>query len=220
MKKSSQESSNNGGAVASAASSSDKRAKRRGMVLGMEAFVHRNGGTAKSITAFRKRKERKRTETAKTLRQYRKVMKQEGYEPGVGASRKRGRLDDEDGNDVANEDKNASKNGETRQEIPAATTTTEESAPDSTSNKRKRMKTNPFTKSIKKAEEFKNMAKQHQDDKMKNERQRQKRLKERKHTSRRLAQRTQRGQPIMKHMVNNLLVKLQHQNQQQHKVSK
>lgn len=212
MKKSSQLSNN--GAVA-AASSGDKRA-RRGMV-GMEAFVHRNGGTAKSINAFRKRKEKKRTETAKTLRQYRKAMKQEGYEPGMGASRKR-RLDEneEDGNDGTNKDKITSKNDETRQGPPAATETTEEETTnDSISNKRKRIsKTNPFTKSMKKAEEAKILAKQHQDDILKSERQRQKRLKERKNTSRRLAQRTQRGQPIMKHMVNNLLVKLQQQQQQ------
>lgn len=63
--------------------------KRRTAVVALDNFAHRKG-VKKALDDFRERKEKKRVETAKALRSYQKVMKQEGYEPGRGASRKRG----------------------------------------------------------------------------------------------------------------------------------
>ena len=62
---------------------------RRRQAMSVESFAHRKGVT-KAIQSFRERKERKFVHTAKNLRAYRKVMKREGFEPGRGASRKRG----------------------------------------------------------------------------------------------------------------------------------
>ncbi|GAX22927.1 hypothetical protein FisN_24Lh216 [Fistulifera solaris] len=63
--------------------------KRRTAVVALDNFAHRKG-VKKALDEFRERQEKKRVETAKALRSYQKVMKQEGYEPGRGASRKRG----------------------------------------------------------------------------------------------------------------------------------
>jgi hypothetical protein len=63
--------------------------KRRTAVVALDNFAHRKG-VKKALDDFRERKEKKRVETAMALRSYQKVMKQEGYEPGRGASRKRG----------------------------------------------------------------------------------------------------------------------------------
>lgn len=69
--------------------SKSEEPKRRTAVVALDNFAHRKG-VKKALDEFRERKEKKRVETAKALRIYQKVMKQEGYEPGRGASRKRG----------------------------------------------------------------------------------------------------------------------------------
>ena len=67
----------------------DPQQQRRTAVVALDNFAHRKG-VKKALDEFRERKEKKRVTTAKALRTYQKVMKQEGYEPGKGASRKRG----------------------------------------------------------------------------------------------------------------------------------
>jgi rRNA processing len=58
--------------------------------VGLEKFAHRHTRGAKyAIDKFRAKKEQKRLQTAKSLRSYQKAMKQAGYQPGKGASRKR-----------------------------------------------------------------------------------------------------------------------------------
>ena len=173
--------------------------RRRGMI-GMETFVHRNGSTGKAINAMRKRKEKKRNETAKSLRQYRKVMKREGYEPGVGASRKRSRRDEEEHSEE--EHRSSSDNAREQQQQ------------QSHSIKIKVAKSNRFTKSMKQAQQNKLNEKEKQLEIKQQEKQRQKRLIERQKMTRKLSKRTKKGQPIMKNMVDNLLMKLKSQQQQ------
>lgn len=57
-----------------------EKAKRRG-VMSMEAFAHRRGDLH-ALENFRKRQERKIILTAQAKRAHRKLMKQEGFEPG------------------------------------------------------------------------------------------------------------------------------------------
>ena len=171
--------------------------RRRGMI-GMETFVHRNGSTGKAINAMRKRKEKKRNETAKSLRQYRKVMKREGYEPGVGASRKRARRDEEEHSEE--EHRSSSDNGSEQHQH-------------NQSKKIKVTKSNRFTKSMKQAQQNKLNEKEKQLEIKQQEKQRQKRLIERQKMTRKLSKRTKKGQPIMKNMVDNLLMKLKSQQQ-------
>jgi hypothetical protein len=153
--------------------------------ISLEAFVHRKG-QVRALEEFKYRKQHKKIETAKALRSYRKVMKQQGYEAGQGASRKR------------------------MEESTAENTAKEEDAP---KEYKKRHKMNPFEKPAKRAEEQKRMAETHKEKKETGEKERQKCLKERKRRTKLLSKRTKRGQPIMKHMMDNLLEKLEKQNQ-------
>jgi hypothetical protein len=56
--------------------------------ISLENFGQRKG-QVRALAEFRNRKERKRVETAKALRKYKKTMKSEGFEAGRGAARKR-----------------------------------------------------------------------------------------------------------------------------------
>jgi hypothetical protein len=161
--------------------------------LSLESFAQRKG-QVRALEEFHKRKDRKRVETAKALRSYRRVMKQEGFEAGKGASRKR---------------------GSSFEEVPSKIDDTDDgrqiTKSDETENQRgtKKRKTNPFQKSLQKAEQNKRNAEQQKTDKTRQELERKQRLKERKIQSKLLAKRTRKGQPIMKNMAESLLIKLQ-----------
>merc|ERR1712166_1605744 len=81
-------------------------------------------------------------------------------------------------------------------------------------NRHKIKKMDPFKKSLEKAK----LAKEEKESKVlgheQNEIERQIKLKRRKKQTKLLQQRTSRGQPIMKHVINNILYKLEKQNQQ------
>ncbi|KAL3936442.1 MAG: hypothetical protein SGBAC_008243 [Bacillariaceae sp.] len=179
----------------------ERKARER---ISLNDFVHRKG-QVRALEEFKYRKQRKKVETAKALRSYRKVMKQQGYEAGHGASRKRievssnKRQEEEDEDDSGNH-RNLEEEVE---DYVAATTKT---------NKR-RPKMNPYQKSVEKAEQKKVKATEHKQQKKHNEAQRVEKLKERKQRTKLLNKRTKRGQPIMKHMVDNLLHQLERQNQ-------
>lgn len=160
--------------------------------ISLDDFVHRKG-QVRALEEFKYRKQRKKIQTAKALRSYKKVMKQEGYEAGQGASRKRvdSSNHEEDDLDLGNIE-------EINDEAVAKL------------HKRRR-KMNPFQKSIQKAEEKMIKAKQHERETNQNEKQRLQKLKERKQRTKLLNKRTKRGQPIIKHMVDNLLHKLEKQ---------
>ena len=65
-----------------------ERERRGAPVIGIEGFANPRG-VVKGLESFRNRKAKKRLQTAKALRQYAKVMKQEGLEAGRGISRRR-----------------------------------------------------------------------------------------------------------------------------------
>mmetsp|Transcript_16013 Transcript_16013/g.39218 ORF Transcript_16013/g.39218 Transcript_16013/m.39218 type:complete len:193 (-) Transcript_16013:340-918(-) len=161
--------------------------------ISLDDFVHRKG-QVRALEEFKYRKQRKKVQTAKALRSYRKVMKQEGYEAGQGASRKRMEVssrheeDDSDHSNIEDVEDNVA-----------------------TKTHKRRHKMNPFQKSVQKAEQKMVTAKQHAQQKKQNEKQRLQKLKERKQRTKLLNKRTKRGQPIMKHVVDNLLHKLEKQ---------
>ena len=160
--------------------------------ISLDDFVHRKG-QVRALEEFRYRKQRKKVQTAKALRSYRKVMKKEGYEAGQGASRKRIESSNPEVGDL-----NHGSVEETRGNgVPK-------------SHKR-RHKMNPFQKSVQKAEKNVLTAKQRHQQEKQNEKQRLQKLQERKQRTKLLNKRTKRGQPIMKHMVDNLLQKLEKQ---------
>jgi hypothetical protein len=164
--------------------------------VGMDQFAQQKGVT-RAIKEFKKRKETKKTATAKSLRKYRKVMRQEGYQAGTGASRKR--VEEEGDDDEQQDDaklvataKGAAVDGEA-----SATRTA------------RKPKSNPFQKSLDKAAQKKEEIEKSKTEKEEGEKERQKRLLERKKRSKLLSKRTKRGQPIMKNMVNDILHKLE-----------
>ncbi|CAJ1927717.1 unnamed protein product [Cylindrotheca closterium] len=176
--------------------SKDFKARSARERISLDDFVHRKG-QVRALEEFKYRKQRKKVETAKALRSYRKVMKQVGYEAGQGASRKRLEISpsrhDEEDLDHSNVEE------------------VEENAAAKTHKRRHKM--NPFQKSVEKAEQKMVKAKQHEQQKKHNEQQRFQKLKDRKQRTKLLNKRTKRGQPIMKHMVDNLLHKLEKQNE-------
>jgi hypothetical protein len=161
--------------------------RRQHAVRSLESFAQRRG-EVRALEEFHKRKELKRSETSKALRKYRKVMKQEGYEAGTGASRKRLEKTDDEKITIEEEKKTEENNQQTPHN--------------------KRQKSNPFKKSLEKAKQNKIHAQDHKERQEANEKERQKRLQERKKQSKLMAKRTKKGQPIMKHMIDNILTKL------------
>jgi hypothetical protein len=152
--------------------------------VSMVNFAQRKGQT-RAIKECKKRKEKKVLQTAKHLRRYRKVMKQEGYEAGTGASRKR-------------EEPSAS----------ALSSGNEETPPAETEKKQRRPKANPFAKAQEQAKAKKEQFAQNILDKETNEKDKEQKLKQRRKQTKLLSKRSKRGQPIIKNMVDNLLIKL------------
>lgn len=160
-------------------------------VFGIEKFA-RQKGVAKGLHQFRERKEKKRLETAKSLRTYQKAMKREGFEPGIGASRKR--MDD-------NEERNA----------------VEETTPDLGNSSSE--KATAVAKRQKTGSEFYNASHQSNQRFRRNEdreaqiqskeRERKQALWKRRQRHGRLSARTKKGQPVMKNIVHDILDKLQ-----------
>jgi len=192
----------------SSAKSQEHRRRRAGAAMNVENFAHRKGVT-KAIQSFRKRKDDKRTETAKALRRYKKTMKQEGYEPGRGASRKREAV-------VEGETKEKS-----NQEGESENTNTDQKQQQEQEQRvfQKRTKTNPFQKTLKKAAEKKEQQQQSEEERKTQEKQRQKKLKDRAKRSRQLRERTSKGQPVMKHVIHDILRKLERDKEQEQEES-
>jgi hypothetical protein len=158
--------------------------------VSMVNFAQRKGQT-RAIKECKKRKEKKVFQTAKHLRRYRKAMKQEGYEAGTGASRKR----------VVEEPSSA---------LSSSSSGKEETIPLAEAEKKmRRPKANPFAKAQEQAEAKKNQVAQNILEKETNEKDREQKLKLRRKQTKLLSKRSKRGQPIIKNMVDNLLIKLQ-----------
>ena len=149
---------------------SETARQRRGLTV--EAFAHRKGVT-KALQSFRQRQEKKRVQTASALRQYKKVMKQQGYEPGQGASRKR----------------NTPQNNE--------------------NIKDRRERTHLFQKAAQRNEKRKEQQDRSQKEKETNEKQRIQKLKQRSYRTKLHCQRTKKGQPVMKNLVEDILLRLE-----------
>lgn len=198
-------------------SSSQGKPKSFSGGVSLTSFAQRKG-QIRALEEFKKRKEHKRLETAKTLRRYQKVMKQEGMEAGRGASRKRTLKEEEEDN---NNEEDTSKNDNEEQDLQKDKNRDVRNTPisqeDRSSNsnhhhhKNKKQRTNPLTKSVIKAQQAKQYAALQVHQREEHEKERQRKLRQRKQQSKLLQKRTKRGQPIMGNMINNLLRKLEKQ---------
>jgi hypothetical protein len=182
---------------------SHRREVQEHAAVSLESFAQRKGHV-RALEEFHKRKQRKRMDTAMALRKYRKVMRQEGYDAGQGASRKR---IDTKGNEIDD----IREIGDAPAELDIENTNISEKT-----QSHKPKKSNPFQKSLKLAKNRILQAEQQQTDRVAREKERQKKLQERKKLSKVMTKRTRKGQPVMKHRVENLLMKLQKQQEETH----
>jgi rubrerythrin len=159
--------------------SSDSKRRQGNTVVSLNKFAHaKSKGTRRAIEKFRQKKKSKFNHNAGLLREYKKVMKNEGYEAGKGASRK-------------------------RQDVDAHV---KENATDVVTGKRK--KADPFAKARQQAEKSK-LEKIKREEAVK-QRLKEKELKEKQNKlkARKMSQRTRKGQPIIKNVVEDLLEKI------------
>jgi hypothetical protein len=196
-------------------------------VLGVEAFAQSSKkGVVKALHSFRARHEKKRRHVAQKLRQYSKVMKQEGYVPGQGASRKRSTEhvngdskapNSTNGNEgYSTEAKNDKDLNQSTNEASNSAIATELPTPHRSA---KKSKSNPFQKSLQKAEQRKEEMDQKQKEREEGERRRRKKLRERRQRTQQLSQRTRKGQPVMQNVVHDILQKLAKQEKPQQPIS-
>jgi len=185
----------------------------RPAVLSVDQFAHRKGIT-KGLQGYKDRKEKKRVETAKALRSYQKVMKREGYEAGTGASRKR---------KAAENDATTSSSRSNRPEQSASAKFTKAAATNSDtdpttaideSQKKKTHRTNRFQKSVQQSQNRQQQQEQFRQQAQEREEQKQQAQKRRRQRHKLLTARTSKGQPVMKNIVQDILTKLQHEQQQ------
>uniref|UniRef100_A0A7S1YXB1 rRNA-processing protein FYV7 n=1 Tax=Trieres chinensis TaxID=1514140 RepID=A0A7S1YXB1_TRICV len=177
-------------------SSETQRCRR--IATGGGGFSSRQTATTRSLQEFRRRKEKKFVQNATLLREYRRAVKSEGYEAGRGASRKRGRGD---------EDENRSRKeniSEGQKDAPG-----DELGEERACRRKRRKKTDPFTKAKAQAE----ARKKEKEDAIAERKRRQKeevfKAQKRKKQYKKMTQRTKRGQPVMKNVIGSMLEKIQ-----------
>jgi hypothetical protein len=175
----------------------DDAGRRRGAVVSVEGFAHRS---SKSIKSFRQRRDKKRVQTARALKEYRTVMKREGYEAGTGASRKRPRNEDEQ---VGQRKERADHAAEEQLQKQQTTEVSENNTG------RQKPRTHMFQKSVQAAEKRAKKMEEQRHTQETNERERKAKLRQRRQRTRQLKARTSKGQPVLQNMVHDILWKLQ-----------
>ena len=180
----------------SSSNNRERAPKRRtaNSVISLTKFAHaKSKGTRKAIENYKQKKQSKFNRNAGLLREYRKAMKNEGYDAGKGGSRKRSLYDgDEEG-----EEKKVKKDEEF-----------DEEDKDDRRKKKRRHKADPLAKAKEMAKRSKEEREQKKESRAKEIKENEKRMKQKKIRSRKLSQRTNRGQPIMKNVVGDLLHKI------------
>lgn len=158
-------------------------------VISLNQFAHaKSKGTRRAIENYKQKRTSKFNRNAGLLREYRKAMKNEGYDAGKGASRKRSLNGDGDHVEVEHDDdKELNENKEDGNEQ---------------KTKKRRHKADPLAKA-------KEMAKHSKQDQLHQKETRAKEIEDNKRKAtqkqlraRKLAKRTNRGQPIMKVCMN------------------
>lgn len=172
-------------------------------VISLTQFAHaKSRGTRRAIENYKQKKQTKFNHNASLLREYRKAMKNEGYEAGKGASRKRSLSDNDNNDDIDGNlnDQEAVKND--------AVENINQSNQDKNERKKKRHKSDPLAKAKQKAKQSKIDQKEREEMRIKSKEDNQRKIKLKKERAKKLAKRTRKGQPIMKNVVGDLLKKI------------
>ena len=166
----------------------DNQKRRAATAMTLVQFAHsKSKGTSRAIKHYRDKKQRQFNRRAGMLREYKKVMKSEGYEAGIGASRKRPDKVNHDDTTSANDTDDANKS----QPI------------------HRKHKSDPLAKAKAKA-----MQRQAEKELAKHQLQEKNRIQEQKMRNRRvrskqMSRRTRKGQPVMKNIIGGMLDKIQ-----------
>jgi len=154
-----------------------------------------------ALQEYKRRKETKFQKNASLLREYQKAMKQEGYEVGKGASRKRGQSRDDGDADTRQTRDGKKMTGYDEEEL--QTTATDNNKP-----RKKRHKSDPLQQArkeaeIRKAEQLELISQKERRKKTEGQKQQHRKVR-----SKKMMQRTRRGQPLMKNVIGDLLGKI------------
>ncbi len=190
-------------------SNADNHHQRRSAqtVVSLTKFAHaKSKGTRRAIEQYKQKRKSKFNRNASLLREYRKVMKKEGFEAGKGASRKRS-LDDK-GREI-----DESENGDDHEEVQQSSDSednnnSEEHDRQQKQQKTRRHKADPLAKAKQMAKQSKEDEIKRREMKVKEQEDHKRKLKQKQQRSRKLAKKTNRGQPVMKHVVDDLLEKI------------
>lgn len=169
--------------------------------MGVEKFSSFN---KKSLEIHRAKKEKKFRRNASLLRQYQKVMKQEGYKVGKGASRRRTKDDVKDLREADKCDDDSSNGLESRRNISEPNHKSDE-----INSVKRRHKTNSFAKAKKEAQKIQKEKEDQIKAQKKSKKDKEAKILQRRKRSKVMGKRTTKGQPVMKNVISNMLEKLQ-----------
>mmetsp|Transcript_18528 Transcript_18528/g.37665 ORF Transcript_18528/g.37665 Transcript_18528/m.37665 type:complete len:210 (+) Transcript_18528:120-749(+) len=169
--------------------------RRRNAAISLNSFSSKKGHD-RALQEYKKRKDQKFQKNAALLREYQRAMKQEGYDAGKGASRKR----DRDGEDRSgNAEKSAADDNSEEAE-------NHQKSVEST--RKKRHKSDPLYQARKQAEIRKQQQLEDISERKGNQQNEGKKQHLRKVRAKKMMQRTKRGQPLMKNVIGDLLGKI------------
>mmetsp|Transcript_8227 Transcript_8227/g.17536 ORF Transcript_8227/g.17536 Transcript_8227/m.17536 type:complete len:210 (+) Transcript_8227:82-711(+) len=169
--------------------------RRRNAAISLNSFSSKKGHD-RALQEYKKRKDQKFQKNAALLREYQRAMKQEGYDVGKGASRKR----DRDGEDRSgNAEKSAA--DDNSEEV-------ENHQKSGESTRKKRHKSDPLYQARKQAEIRKQQQLEEISERKGNQQNEGKKQHLRKVRAKKMMQRTKRGQPLMKNVIGDLLGKI------------
>ncbi len=185
------------------------RRRAANSVISLTQFAHsKSKGTRRAIEKFRQKKKSKFNRNAGLLREYRKAMKSEGYDPGQGASRKRQLDEDNDNNLKSMKRSNYDEEEEDNNNNNSNNKPVEREEGQVKKKRKKFHKSDPFAKAKAMAKQSKVEEEQRREMRVKKIKENEKKVKQKKIKTRKLAKRTNRGQPIMKNVVGDLLEKI------------
>lgn len=181
--------------------SSSQTKRRRQAAVSLTSFSSKKGHD-RALQEFKKRKETNFNKNAVLLREYQRAMKQEGYEVGRGASRKRGGLRDEDVGTGAKDGKSDNDDDDDDDDNEELQTAEQQQS------RKKRHKSDPLHRAKKEAESRK--AEQLETISQKEQRQQNesKKQQDRRKRAKKMMRRTKRGQPLMKNVIGDMLGKI------------
>ena len=175
--------------------------RRKQAAISLTKFSTKKGHD-RALQEYKKRKETKFQKNATLLRVYQKAMKKEGYDAGRGASRKRRSTGDlkegvVDDNVVVGE-----------KEITSNNNSKDFESVDSMVRKKKRQKADPLHHAKKEADRRRTERIEAITTQEVRQKEMSKREQERKVRAKKMMQRTRRGQPLIKNVIGDLLIKI------------